>query len=64
MRKIGKHERVLKAEYGRSIVALQHMSRDVEDRLAQLYYALQRKDMALVRYNKAAKALQKFEDHP
>lgn len=44
-------------EYAAATVAMRRMHQAVEDKLAQLYYAMQRQDISEVRYRKAARAL-------
>lgn len=56
-----KYEQRLRAVYGRRCVALQRMEHEVKDKLQQLYYAMQRRDIALVDYHRVTKKLTKLD---
>lgn len=60
MKKMGKRERAAREEYGRSRVAYERMSRAIDGYVQQLYYALQRRDQAELRFRKADSRLTKF----
>lgn len=60
-KKTGKRELAARSEYGRACVALQRMAREIDDKLAQLYYAMQRRDIARLHYDKVAKRLASFD---
>lgn len=60
-KEIGKRERALRFNYGRASVALQRTQRAVDDKLAELYRAMQRRDAARQYYDTIAKRLAKLD---